>query len=98
MKPRFCEDQALAILREGEKRKRSILEICRSHGISEVTYTRWRRRFQQMGRSPQIRQSFLRWAVVAQTITAGLPHEGRKRLGPSSGRSLPDCLLPGNVG
>jgi hypothetical protein len=76
MKPRFNQDPVLVILREGEKGERSILEICRSHSISEiseVTHTRWRRRFQQMGRSPQIRRSFLRWAVVAQTITAGLP-------------------------
>ena len=55
MKPRFSEDQILVILREGEKREKSIQEICRSHGISEVTYYRWRRRFQQM-EVPQIRR------------------------------------------
>jgi putative transposase len=55
MKSRFSEDQILGILREGEKRERSIQEVCRSHGISEVTYYRWRRRFQQM-EVPQIRR------------------------------------------
>ena len=55
MKQRFSEDQILVILREGEKGERSIQEICRSHGISEVTYTRWRHRFQKM-EVPQIRR------------------------------------------
>ena len=55
MKPRFSEDQILAILREGEKGERSIQEICRSHGISEVTYYRWRHRFLKM-EVPQIRR------------------------------------------
>ena len=55
MKKRFSEDQILAILREGEKGERTIQEICRSHGISEATYYRWRRRFQQM-EVPQIRR------------------------------------------
>ena len=55
MKKRFSEDQILVILREGEKRERSIQEICRSHGISEVTYYRWRHRFQKM-EVPQIRR------------------------------------------
>jgi putative transposase len=55
MKPRFSEDQILVILREGEKRERSLREICRSHSISEVTYYRWRHRFQQM-EVPQIRR------------------------------------------
>lgn len=55
MKPRFSEDQILVILREGEKREQSIQEICRSHGISEVTYYRWRQRFLKM-EVPQIRR------------------------------------------
>ncbi len=43
---RFTEEQIVRILREAETRETPILEVCRRNGISEVTYYRWRRRFQ----------------------------------------------------
>jgi putative transposase len=48
MKIRFSEDQILGILHDGEKGERPIQEVPRLDGISEVTYYRWRNRFQGM--------------------------------------------------
>lgn len=45
MKKRFSDEQIVGILREGEKPgKRE--ETCRTHGITEQTYYRWRRKYQ----------------------------------------------------
>ena len=41
-KKRFTEEQIVRILREAEKRERSIGEICKAHGVSEQSFYRWR--------------------------------------------------------
>ena len=41
----FTEEQMVGILREAEKGEESIGEVCRRHGISDVTFFRWRRKF-----------------------------------------------------
>jgi putative transposase len=41
---RFTEEQIIAILRETDSGT-PIREICRRHGISEVTFHRWRGKF-----------------------------------------------------
>jgi putative transposase len=41
----FTEEQMVAILREAEKGEESIGQVCRRHGISDVTFFRWRRKF-----------------------------------------------------
>jgi putative transposase len=47
-KKRFTEEQIVRILREAEKKERSIGEICKAHGISEQSFYRWRKRFGSM--------------------------------------------------
>ncbi len=44
-KSRYTESQVVRILEEGTAGNQSIVEICRSHGISEATYYAWRRRY-----------------------------------------------------
>ena len=47
-KSRFNEEQIVSILREAEKGEQTIGAICRAHGISEVTFYAWRRKFDGM--------------------------------------------------
>lgn len=44
---RFKEEEIVQILKEGEAAK-SISEVCRKHGIADVTYYRWRAKYQGM--------------------------------------------------
>ena len=47
MKKRFTEEQILQVLtevRQGAK----VAEVCRKHGISEVTYYKWKTKFAGM--------------------------------------------------
>ena len=41
---RFKPEQIVAILRESEK-SGSIIDTCRKHGISEVTFHRWKKMY-----------------------------------------------------
>lgn len=47
-KKRYSEEQIIGILREGERNKEKLGELCRRYGISEQTYYRWRKKFQGM--------------------------------------------------
>ena len=38
----------VSILREADRGGKTILDICRGHGISDVTFYAWRRKFGQM--------------------------------------------------
>jgi putative transposase len=42
---RHKPEQIINILREAETSEQPLAEFCRKHGISEVTFFRWRRRF-----------------------------------------------------
>ena len=44
---RYTTEDKIRILREGDRGK-SILEVCRAHNISEVSFHRWKRQFGQM--------------------------------------------------
>jgi putative transposase len=44
---RFKEEQIVQILKEGEAGK-TVSEVCRKHGIADVTYYRWRAKYQGM--------------------------------------------------
>lgn len=45
---RFSPEQVVTILREAETSQLSVPELCRKHGINEVTFYRWRKRYQGM--------------------------------------------------
>ncbi len=44
---RYTTEDKIRILREGDRGK-SVLEVCREHNISEVSFRRWKRQFGQM--------------------------------------------------
>jgi putative transposase len=44
----FTPEQVIRILREAETSKHSVAELCRKHGINEVTFYRWRKRYEGM--------------------------------------------------
>ena len=47
-KKRFSEEKMVSILREADSGEKTIVALCRRHGISDVTFYAWRRRFGQM--------------------------------------------------
>lgn len=55
MRPRFTEAQIIAVLREVERGEKSVGEVCRSHGVSEQSYYRWRRKYAGMA-EPDVRR------------------------------------------
>jgi len=40
----YAEEQILAIVKEGEA-GRKVADLCRTHGISEQTYYRWKAKY-----------------------------------------------------
>lgn len=44
----FKPEQIVKILREAETGTSTISEVCRRHGISDVTFYRWRKQYQGM--------------------------------------------------
>ena len=46
-KGRFTEEQIIGIVREGEAGAK-VADLCRRHGISAVTYYRWKAKFAGM--------------------------------------------------
>lgn len=54
-KQRFSEEQIVRILSEADKGGKSILDLCRKHGVTEQTFYRWRRRYAGM-QVPEIQQ------------------------------------------
>ena len=51
MKKRFSEEQIVAVLREGELGQKTVVELCRAHGVSQPTYYGWKRKYGSMGES-----------------------------------------------
>ena len=47
-KKRFSEEKMVSILREADTGDKTIVELCRVHGISDVTFYAWRRKFGPM--------------------------------------------------
>ena len=44
----FSPEQILAILHQAERGEQTIQAVCREHGISEVTFYRWRKKYSGM--------------------------------------------------
>ena len=44
---RYTTEDKIRILREAD-RSQSVLEVCRTHNISEVSFHRWKKQFGQM--------------------------------------------------
>ena len=44
-KQRRTEEQIVSILREAEQTQSTVRDICRSHGITEQTYYRWKSKY-----------------------------------------------------
>ena len=44
----FTPEQVIRILREAETGKLTVAELCRKYGINEVTFYRWRKRYEGM--------------------------------------------------
>jgi len=44
----FTDEQILAIVKEGEA-GRKVADLCRTHGVSEQTYYRWKKQFGDLG-------------------------------------------------
>jgi putative transposase len=42
---KFSEEQIISILREAEKGEQTITAVCRTHGISENTFYKWRQKY-----------------------------------------------------
>lgn len=54
-KKRFTEEQIVRILRDAETAEHTVAQVCKTHGISEQTWYRWKRKFGQMG-LPDVRR------------------------------------------
>lgn len=44
----YTDEQIVGLIREAEKGELTIAEFCRSKGINETTFYKWKRRFGQM--------------------------------------------------
>ena len=42
---RYSEEQIVGILAEVDKGEKPVSEICRSHGVSDQSYYRWRKKY-----------------------------------------------------
>lgn len=45
MKHRFTEEQIIKMLREAERGEQTISALCRTHGVSEHTFYKWRQKY-----------------------------------------------------
>jgi putative transposase len=72
-KTRFSEEQIIGILNEVEA-GRKVGEVCRSHGISEGTYYRWKAKYggmdvNQMRRLQQLEEENRRLKTLVADLT-----------------------------
>ena len=54
-KKRFKAEQIVTILKEAERDGATVAEVCRSHGVSEPTFYRWKKTYSGMG-VPEVRR------------------------------------------
>ena len=47
-KKRFSEEQIVRMLRQAEISNQTVAQICKTHGICENTWYRWKKKFGQM--------------------------------------------------
>lgn len=47
-KKRFSEEQIVRMLRQAETTNQTVAQICKTHGICENTWYRWKKKFGQM--------------------------------------------------
>jgi len=47
-KKRFSEEQIVRMLRQAEITNQTVAQICKTHGICENTWYRWKKKFGQM--------------------------------------------------
>ena len=47
-KKRFSEEQIVKMLRQAEISNQTVAQICKTHGICENTWYRWKKKFGQM--------------------------------------------------
>ncbi len=51
----FSPEQIIAILQQADKGEQTVATICRGHGIAEVTFYRWRKKYGAMSVSEAAR-------------------------------------------
>ena len=84
---RYTTEDKIRILREGDRGK-SILEVCRAHNISEVSFHRWKRQFGQMDLNEA------RKLTAAGQTAAGVERKASARRLPAHRRAF----TPGGMG
>ena len=42
---RFSEEQIVRILQEAERGEATVAELCKTHGVSEQSYYRWKKKY-----------------------------------------------------
>ncbi|ARN55983.1 transposase [Sedimentisphaera salicampi] len=47
-KKRFSEEQIVRMLRQAETTNQTVAQVCKTHGICENTWYRWKKKFGQM--------------------------------------------------
>ena len=93
-KRKYTDEQILAIVKEGEA-GRKVADVCRTHGITEQTYYRWKAKYggmelSEMQRLKQLEDEFARDFVRAhRSILVAIAHvEALERIGGDEGYAL----------
>ena len=93
----YTDEQILAIVKEGEA-GRKVADLCRTHGITEQTYYRWKAKYggmelSEMQRLKQLEDENRRLKHIVAEQTLDIPGAesgaGKKRQAPSRGATGP---------